>query len=125
MAAVAQNPTPAGTVQDHDQDSYLADRAGGLSLAEQGQSEEFDRDVEGINQDRKAVNGDANPEFNGAHDEAPSYNEHRGTEEQQMLDSPYSNYPNSEQPHEERPSYVAPLLNRDLHEKREHADIGD
>lgn len=118
MATLAQNPTHAGTVQDqdhlHDQDdSYLADRAGGLSLAEQGQSEEYDRDVNDIVNDRKSMsNGGTGATFGQQYDEEPSYNEHEhsntlgnGTHrEEDMIDSPYDNYPNGEQGHETRPS---------------------
>jgi hypothetical protein len=98
---MATTTTHAGTTND--QDSYLADRAGGLSLAEQGQSEEYDRDVNDINNDRKAaVTKGVIPAE--SYDEAPGYDENRGVENHQIDESPYDNYPNGEQPHEERPS---------------------
>lgn len=113
MATMTENPTHAGTVQDpdhvHDQDdSYLADRAGGLSLAEQGQSDGYDRDVNDIVNDRKAIsNGGGRETFGGSYDHEPVYQgdtEDGRVKEEDMLDSPYDNYPNGEQPHESRPS---------------------
>lgn len=114
MATMAQNPTHAGTVQDqdhlHDQDdSYLADRAGGLSLAEQGQSDGYDRDVNDIANDRKSMsNGGTAATFGGGqYDEEPQYDgdtRDGRVKDDDMMESPYDNYPNGEQPHETRPS---------------------
>lgn len=48
-----------GTTQDHEQDAYLADKAGGLSLAEQGQAD----------YDHGLANGNHDTNFQGPYEE--------------------------------------------------------